>query len=256
MMKRKKGFTLTEVLLAVLVVALIGVALASLTTAASREGGVGRSKVMLRNHMSRSIRQLRRDVNEASRIIFARGQIPLNTINGSTPISLLLLGRNLRLDGTAIPGMTPQYILYCFVPGTQTTTANGSGVVPANAKDGGIIYRTVLSDANNDGTPDGLTFESDSNHAPICTSSLMTEVLLDNVKFIPPSATAEDNYPVPLFAARGFSGIYSANTSTTLVGQLIVNFILELNSSPVVNDVAAEEFVLPTGYMDNRPATT
>ena len=34
-MKNRKGFTLTEVLLAVMVVGLIGVALASLTTAAS-----------------------------------------------------------------------------------------------------------------------------------------------------------------------------------------------------------------------------
>ena len=48
-MKNNKGFTLTEILLAVMIVGIIGVALAALTTAASREGGVGRSKILLRN---------------------------------------------------------------------------------------------------------------------------------------------------------------------------------------------------------------
>lgn len=60
-MTNKKGFTLTEILLAVMIVGIIGVALASLTTAASRESGVGRSKVMLRNNLSIALRQLRQE---------------------------------------------------------------------------------------------------------------------------------------------------------------------------------------------------
>ena len=64
-MKNNKGFTLTEVLLAAMIVGIIGIALAALTTAALREGGVGRSRLMLRNQLSLFLRQLRQDVRES-----------------------------------------------------------------------------------------------------------------------------------------------------------------------------------------------
>ena len=71
-MKNNKGFTLTEILLAVMIVGIIGVALAALTTASSREAGVGRSRVLLRNNLSLAMRQLRQDV---SRLHHHRGEI-------------------------------------------------------------------------------------------------------------------------------------------------------------------------------------
>ncbi len=64
-MKNKKGFTLTEILLAVMIVGIIGVALAALSTAALRESGVGRVRLMLRNQVSLFLRQLRQDIRES-----------------------------------------------------------------------------------------------------------------------------------------------------------------------------------------------
>jgi len=67
-MKNNKGFTLTEVLLAAMIVGIIGVALAALTTAALRESGSGRTRQMLRNQISLFLRQLRQDAREATSI--------------------------------------------------------------------------------------------------------------------------------------------------------------------------------------------
>ena len=64
--KDRGGFTLTEVLLAVMIVGLIAVALAALTRAAARESGAGRSKIMLRNNLSTFVRTLRRDMAQAT----------------------------------------------------------------------------------------------------------------------------------------------------------------------------------------------
>lgn len=71
MMKNKKGFTLMEILLAALIVGVIGIALAALTTAAVREGGVGRTKVMLRQQLSLALRQLRQDIEQSSSVILS-----------------------------------------------------------------------------------------------------------------------------------------------------------------------------------------
>lgn len=67
-MRNKKGFTLTEVLLAVMIVGVVGVALAALTGAAMRQSGVGRTRMMLRNQISTALRQLRQDVHMASNV--------------------------------------------------------------------------------------------------------------------------------------------------------------------------------------------
>ena len=81
-----RGFTLTEVLLAVMIVGLIGVSLASLTRAAARESGVGRSKIMLRNNLSMFLRTLREDMAGATRVDYIGGD--LGTVSTSA-ISLL-----------------------------------------------------------------------------------------------------------------------------------------------------------------------
>ena len=67
-MKNNKGFTLTEVLLAAMIVGIIGIALAALTTAALRESGTGRVRLMLRNQISLFVRQLRQDVRGATSV--------------------------------------------------------------------------------------------------------------------------------------------------------------------------------------------
>ncbi len=76
-MMNKKGFTLTEVLLAAMIVGIIGIALAALTTAALRESGVGRARLMLRNQASLFLRQLRQDVRESTSLSVSGSQLSL-----------------------------------------------------------------------------------------------------------------------------------------------------------------------------------
>ena len=64
-MMNKKGFTLTEVLLAAMIVGIIGISLAALTRAALRESGAGQVRLMLRNQASLFLRQLRQDVRDS-----------------------------------------------------------------------------------------------------------------------------------------------------------------------------------------------
>ncbi len=68
MMNNNKGFTLTEILLAAMIVGIIGVALAAITTAGVREGKVGRTKAVLRNQLSVALRQLRQDIAQSSNV--------------------------------------------------------------------------------------------------------------------------------------------------------------------------------------------
>lgn len=237
-MKNKKGFTLTEILLAVMIVGIIGVALAALTTAASRESGVGRSKVLLRNNLSIVLRQLRKDIRESSRVLYVRG-----CQNASGTVPLLALAKNVRQDNSAYGSEAPVYITYCFKVGNTTSTASGATVAPTGAKDGGTLYRR-----EHGSNPMG------ANTVPNC-NNLNTDFtkILNNVKYI--STSAEGNYPVPLFRLRESNSTYSVNDSSSkafrnrnLGSVLEVKLITELPSNPVVNDVTEETFVLPNGF--------
>ncbi len=230
-MKNKKGFTLTEILLAVMIVGIIGVALAALTTAASRESGVGRSKVLLRNNLSIALRQLRRDVQESSRVLYVRGSSTFGT--GQAP--LLMLGKNVGQDGDGFYQNNPVYITYCFARGNTNKTSSGATVRPSGAYDGGTIYRYVSSS------------ENWSSSIPTCSGNTSSK-LLNNVKYISGST-----YPVPLFQVKGFSGTYNVKNSTDAIRKnlgsvLEVNIVTELPSNPVVNDVTEETFILPNGF--------
>ena len=208
----RKGFTLTEVLLAVMIVGLIGVALASLTRAAAREGGVGRSKIMLRNNLSSFMRTLRNDLAEASVLNISA--------DGTGTRKLLEIGKNIKtkLNATdadeAIVGTDISKITYCFVEGTDT-----ANIAPADAKRGGEIYR----------------FESDSEYSD-CDNLSKGKLVLGNVKSIPSGA-----YIVPSFKRNIFSRGQSSNLLT-------VKLIVELNSTPIVNEVIEENFTTPMGY--------
>ncbi len=240
-MKKNKGFTLTEILLAVMIVGIIGVALASLTTAASRESGVGRSKVLLRNNLSIALRQLRDDIHESSRVMYVRGRIDSSSSGNTTP--LLVLAKGVTLDGSSINSLTtPSYVTYCFVTGSTSAT-------PTGARSEGTIYRreTTAAPSWSSATPSCGTPASDSNF----------KVFLHNVKYIPPIGSSGDSkyYPVPLFRLSGSDAVYSEKDSTTLSSRrkdlasvLVVKLITELNSTPVVNDAVEEVFILPNGF--------
>lgn len=238
-MKNKKGFTLTEILLAVMIVGIIGVALAALTTAASRESGVGRSKVLLRNNLSIALRQLRRDVQESSRVLYVRDV--LSPANSTTQYPLLLLGKNMDQSGAAVSAnLDKKYVTYCFQRGSKDKTSSNADVVPSGAYDGGVIYR----------------YESKSElwngSEPSCSKDAAgTESkFLNNVKYIPSSS-----YAAPLFRVKGFNKTYNIKTTSdaalhqkNLGSVLEVNIVTELPSNPVVNDVTEETFILPNGF--------
>ena len=216
----KSGFTLTEVLLAVMIVGLIGIALASLTRAAAREGGVGRSRIMLRNNLSTFTRTLRNDLAEASVVTYIQGDIT----SADGKMRLLQIGKNRKIDGTPIQptDLVPStWVVYCFKPGSDT-----SNIVPAGATRGGTIYRYETS---GDVSADTCSKENAAIQHP----------LLENVKYIPSDST--ENYPVPLFARNTFSRVAAPN-------MLTVKIITELPSTPIVNDVIEENFTTPMGY--------
>lgn len=242
-MKNNKGFTLTEILLAVMIVGIIGVALAALTTAASRESGVGRSRVLLRNNLSLAMRQLRQDIHSSTQLQYARGQI--SSASAGNVIPLLVLGRNVDLKGNPIPGRTPSYITYCFVVGSHAAQ-------PSGALAGGTIYRRQS---------DQITW---SSATPSCGSNPATDtnfqVFLHNVKFIPSELAVDDSgstYPVPLFRVDSSRTTYSLHEENhnileryygELGALLRVNLITELPSKPVVNDVVEQKFMMLNGF--------
>lgn len=238
MINNRKGFTLTEILLAVMIVGLIGVALAALTTAASRESGVGRSKVLMRNNLSLALRTLRNDINNATFIDEVKG--PIGGSASTSAINLLKLKKNATTDGDTVMGskfksitdkttqaVNQEYVTYCFIPGTITSNIDGVAVLPntsgTKSTIGGRIYRSS-------GTSDYTACGSGSR------------LILDNVKYIPNSY----DYPVPLFCA-GLACAYNSGNPTS-ASLLSVRIITELNSSPVTNDVIEEIFAVPNGF--------
>ncbi|MBP5404046.1 MAG: type II secretion system protein [Elusimicrobiaceae bacterium] len=110
-MNNKNGFTLTEILLAVMIVGVIGIALAALTTAAVRESGTGRTRLMLRNQISLAMRQLRQDIHESTEV--------LNTGIGLT------LSQSKRIG----PEHEPQTVTYTYAGGKIMRNKGGSTTV-------------------------------------------------------------------------------------------------------------------------------
>ena len=215
------GFTLTEVLLAVMIVGLIGIALASLTRASAREGGVGRSRVMLRNNAAMFVRTLRQDIEQSSVIESVAG--PLSSVSGSVMLLKLKKGLDADNNNLKIYNRTHddiqrpyEYVVYCFEKGATSSVPSGSTI-------GGVIKR-VASNEN----------------ADLSCSSEGQVVVLDHVKFISNSSfsVGEVNmtYPVPLFTT------HSGNNCA-----VDVNVITELDSKPVLNDLITQTFVAPAG---------
>ncbi len=220
----RRGFTLTEILLAVMIVGLIGVSLAALTRAAARESGVGRSRIMLRNNLSLFVRTLRADLTRATRVDYVSGAASCS----SSGVALLQLAQNVdREDNVVVRSVTDsdgntvtydgKYVTYCFVCGTNT-----NDIVPSGATRDGKIYRLEEDEPYSTGNTACKNFSADN-------------LLLNNVKYI------SGDYPVPLFAVDTMS-------RSALSSLLTVKLITELDSTPIVNEVIEETFAMPMGY--------
>ena len=223
-MKNRKGFTLTEVLLAVMILGLIGISLASLTRAASRESAAGRSRVLLRNNLSSFMRVLRADLAEASIVDHCAlcgkdGDKASFSVPAGSNALLLHLTKNQTLSGDSIStGAPTESVWYCFQNGTDA-----DNIQPSGATRGGLIYRYA------------------DNPAPLMTCDTVIKngkIVLNNVKYIPSSSVG---YPVPLI---GRSSLSREGRNSLLT----VNIITELNSTPVVNETVEETFATPIGY--------
>ena len=230
----KKGFTLTEILLAVMIVGLIGGALASLSRGAARESGVGRSRVMLRNNLSLFMRMLRSDLEKTTYLAYAAG--PLT--NSADKVRVLQIGQGVNAAGNALSVRNKdgnsvrldatnlgdnnldgvRWITYCFKRGS--TAAEPSELTTYT---GGVIWRLVSTDKN----------------ASCTDASTPGEQVLTNVKYIPNTSFeiggVSRKYPVPLFQQEK-------------TGRLKVNLIVELTSEPIVNEVMEEEFPISRGF--------
>lgn len=233
-MKNKKGFTLTEILLAVMIVGLIGVSLAALTRSAARESGAARSRIVLRNNLSSFMRTLRADIMSASKVVecamcTSDGDEGTLSLTSGQTIPLLRLEKNKTISGDRIISQVSTLgdstlttdvdsVLYCFENGTDTTN-----ISPTDAIRGGKIYRYQTS-----------AFAT----APTCAQAVSAgKVVLNNVKYIPSTA----GYAVPMVGRRYFS-------RDGLNSMLRVNIITELNSNPIVNETVEETFIVPIGY--------
>lgn len=124
-MMKKNGFTLVEILLAVMIICIIGLALAAITTAALRESGVGRTRVVLRNQLSVAVRQMRQDIQLA------------NTVNASGT-TLVLNYEPANKVGPTIPTQLPSQVVYYFRPGQEPAPGGTNG-----GTIGGEIYRSA-----------------------------------------------------------------------------------------------------------------
>ena len=211
-MRTNKGFTLTEVLLGVMIVGLIGIALAALTTSASRDSGQSSSRIMVRNSISMALRQIRQDIHDASKVV--DGSIE-GALTSNTDRVLMTLVQNQMVSQTGSQALrdnlTVYYTTYCYIHAPTT-----DGIVPTGSAIGGQIKR--LKQANSQPTVDDCKTNG--------------TIVLNNVKYVPAGT-----YPAPLFQALG----------GTLGSILRVNLIVELPSTPVINDVVEDIFVLPNG---------
>ena len=123
-----------EVLLAALIVGVIGLALGAITATATREGGVGRTRSILRNQLSLAVRQMRHDIAQANTVTF-----PGTPASGGGVVLLRLETNEKRAAGP--DGDQLSVVEYIYKRGTLT----GFGT---NAKTGGSLIRKAQMVSN------------------------------------------------------------------------------------------------------------
>lgn len=247
-MKKRNGFTLTEVVLAVIIVGMVGVAVASLSVVVSRDSTATNSHILLRNTLSSALRQIRKDVQTSSVL---KDTPVINQAKKVVPDCSVVSPyyRILQLQ----PMGTTDYIIYFLQAGKEKaypmrlfnspwmTPEDGDICKPVAQKGctcenpslaGGRIIRRVVSRKEHY-TPRcedcNLSTWSCENPGQIDVCFQKRDsVLLENVKFIP--YLAELQYQVPLFKKMGGNA-------------LKVNLIVEIpDSAPIVNEATEEVF--------------
>ena len=222
-MTNKKGFTLTEILLAVMIVGLIGIALAALTTASSRESTIGNSKILLRNNLTAFLRQLRHDIRGATRILYVSGNI---TASSASTYPMLLLGYGVDVNGNPLGSADDAYyVAYCFSRGSAE-------VYPSGSYTDGTIERRRMTVAN---VP--------TNHTNVCTQTATTQTVLSYVKYLNDNSYTFKSPSI--YALDRDSGILNFSGTS---GVLRLRLIVELpGTKPVVNEAVEEIFLSPMG---------
>lgn len=253
-MKKRNGFTLTEVVLAVIIVGMVGIAVASLSVVVSRGSSATTSHILLRNNLSAALRQIREDVQ--GRVVLKdppnyRTTTEVRVDCREEPPLKELLRLQSKTDGS--------YVLYFLKVGSRLVAPYFRGTTSSddcvgdpdasacycyndNSLGGGQIVRWKITrrETNipvNSYIPEcdtrcdvaQWTCDEDFRNGDISRCFNRTEsVLLENVKFIPRWNAV--NYPVPLFRKTG------GNT-------LQVNLIIEIpESTPTINEATEEVF--------------
>ncbi len=279
-MNNNRGFTLTEVLLAAVIVGVIGVALAALTTSAVREGSMGRSRQALRNEISISMRQLRNDIQNAKKVkitsdaygrlqtltIYQREvgsadnfQKGLSTVQGfkfrnydferigpKSPVRWSdQVGNSLNRDSCKVcqnwdPDVTSLEQLYFDNP-----QCNVAKVSTCDAYSQTIAYTFTAGTITK--TPEDKNLSpAGSKLGGRITRKIdgmgSEDTWLNNVK----SIENISGYP-PLPSCE-----FEDTDETSGGAVLTCRFLVELNGSPAVNEYVKETFVLPYGFQ--KPA--
>lgn len=189
-MKNNKGFTLMEVLLAALIVGVIGIALAALTTAAVREGGVGRTRVMLRHQLSLAMQQLRQDIAFADQVGVYKnpdGTVKSVKINHMHPQGQKYIG--VLGDTTPMTVDHPVLITYEF---TKKENSNTGGVIKRSVSQRGVVVnneiwlsniKTVKNDPSGFISPrfEQITYQQQDQVGSLLKVSIIVEVGTDPV---------------------------------------------------------------------------
>ena len=244
-MRKRNGFTLTEVVLAVILVGMVGVAVASLSSLVSRNSSTTTHRLMLRSSLSTALRQIREDVQNRFVVndtpFYVTSQVrgdcsqrpPLKELlrlksagDNSYVIYYLQAGNTMAQPFEPSSVVRPcvdiggaQTMCYCY----DTNALAGGQIVRRNLKRRNITYSDVCEQCNFatqecEGKPFNSCFEVNDT------------VLLGNVKFIPKFTGTALTYPVPLFRKAGGNA-------------LKVNLIVEIpDTTPTISEAAEEVF--------------
>ena len=253
---KRNGFTLTEVVLAVIIVGLVGIAVASLSVVVSRESAATNSHILLRNTLSAALRQMRQDIQTSTVLSDTPVWITKNVVNEDCrtfPYVQLLRLRPMGEDKyivyflqagrvKAYPGSFREDVVSIgYEIGTEPYLKTVCYLLNPSLGGGRIVRRvftkasayTSACDTDCDLGTQECAYERNFSDCFTEDTKEHSAVLLENVKFIPNNVKIDDTriqYQVPLFRKMGGNAVK-------------VNLIVEIpDSTPIVNEAVEEVF--------------